>query len=126
MTRDPAWTRINRQRTRQADDSSLGHHVGTVARRRAEALGRGDIDDPRRVGFFQMRQRRAYELLLRRQETRDGAIPNLVIAIVVERMKAREPGVVDQNIESAEAIGDFSDNSFDVAMIGDVEPPRIR
>ena len=41
-------TEIDRQRARESDDSRFGDRVGTVARSRAEAFGRRDVDDARR------------------------------------------------------------------------------
>src|SRR3546814_8070303 len=45
IDRDPLLAEIDRQPARQAGDAGLGRDIGRVARRRAQSLGRGDVDD---------------------------------------------------------------------------------
>ena len=73
-----------------------------------------------------MRERGADHPLLRGQQARDGAVPDAVVVGVVERREAAEAGVVDEDVEAAEARGDVVDDAFDLGGIGYVESPSVR
>src|SRR5260370_24527648 len=72
-----------------------------------------------------MHQRGANQLLLRGQQSRNRLVPNLVVVSGVERAKAAEPGIVDQDVESAKAVGDLRNDAFDLRAVAYIEPPTL-
>src|ERR1700678_871113 len=117
---------IHRERARESDDAGLGNRIGAVAWSRAEAFGRRDVDDARGVGLAQMHQCGAHHPLLRSQQAGDSAIPDAIVIVVAEWSEAAEAGVVDQDVEPAEARGDVRNDALDLGRIEDVQPPAVR
>src|SRR3546814_5344239 len=126
IDRDPLLAEIDRQPARQAGDAGLGRDIWRVARRRAQSLGRGDVDDARGFALAQPGQGGAHHPLVRGQHHRDRAVPDRLILLAVERAEARYAGIVDEDVDAAELRGDLADDARDRRGVGHVERKGLR
>ena len=78
---------------------------------------RGDFD------FRKVRQRGADDTLMCGQHDGQSLRPCLVIAVIVDRDAHGDTGIVDDDVEPAEMLGDFVHDRSDVVTVGDIERP---
>ena len=88
-----------------------------------ERFGRGDVDDPRRFRFAQVRQCSADDALVRRQHHGQASCPCLVIAVIVDRDAHGDAGIVNDNVDPAEIRREVVDDIGEVVAVGDIERP---
>ncbi len=73
-----------------------------------------------------MRQRRAHDALLRGEQHRERPGPDLFVVRRIDRRKAGDAGIVDDDVEAAEFFRDLAHHARDLAGVAHVHLPAAR
>ena len=122
---DALRAQLHCQRPGETGDAGLRRRIGAAQRCCPQAFGGGDIDDARRIGPAQMRQRRPYGPNVGRQQDRQMSLPQLHVVVGVDRREYRDAGIVHQDVDTPELLHDIGENPADLMFITDVEPPAM-
>ncbi len=119
--RDALASELHGEPAREPHHPVLAGGVGAVEARGAQALGRGDVHDAAGVGLAQVGERRADQVHLRLEVHRQGAAPDVEVALVVEGSEAGVARVVDQDVELNPVRREVGDEGLQGLAVRDVE-----
>ena len=92
---------LERHDFRQAEDAVLRRDVGRLLRRRDQAMGRGDVDDPSPIARLHVRQGGADGVKRGREVDRDDRIP-LLDRKLLDRRDVLDAGIVHEDVHPAQ------------------------